>query len=677
MKELQFPLVRITAFFVFGIFFARHFQANATLVISLILTSLCVLIFLYFRFKKKLLQNSYFGITTFITAFLVGLFTLIAHNQTYNSKHYLNQLSSDEREVSVELIIKEKLKNTTSNQRYVCSVTRLNEQKSYGKIILNIRKENAVEPLPIGTCLKARGSIYKNRKPNNPNQFDYGNYLENQQLFGQLFVNPETLKIGLNANKNLAYYADRLRTKIIKNLEKNGFNKTELSVIVALILGQQQDIAPEVVRDYQYAGAVHVLSVSGLHVGFILLFVSFLLKPFPNTRKASIIKLIVIIFSLWAFGILAGLAPSVVRSVTMFSFVAIGMFLRRSVNIYNTLLVSILLILLFQPSFLFDVGFQLSYLALFFIVWFQPFLAAVWVPKYKIVSYFWDIITVSFAAQIGTFPISIYYFHQFPGLFFITNLIILPGMSIILGLGVVLMLLAAADWVWLPLMRLVEWSIWLLNKIIAWVASFESLVFRDVPLNFYMLWSCYFVIFSLIIWLKKPTYNKLRFGLLSIIILQITIMEVRYSSQKETEFIVFNKKRTTIITERLGHSITLFSNDSILKTANDNLVLKPYLVGNFCRIQKKKNLQNVYFFKNKKIMVLDSSSTYLKNQKPDVLILTQSPKINLKRLFKFWKPKQVVADASNYKSYVRFWKATCIEEKIPFHDTTEKGFFKL
>jgi competence protein ComEC len=446
---------------------------------------------------------------------------------------------------------------------------------------------------------------------------------------------------------------------------------------VALLLGQQQDISQEVVRDYQYAGAVHVLSVSGLHVGFILLFITFLLKPFPNTKRASLIKLLIVILSLWAFGILAGLAPSVVRSVTMFSFVAIGMFLRRSINIYNTLAVSALIILLFQPAFLFDVGFQLSYVALFFIVWLQPLLSSIWTPKYKVTSYLWDIITVSFAAQIGTFPMSIYYFHQFPGLFFITNLVILPGMSIILALGVVVMVLAALDVIWLPLLKSLEWSIWLLNKVIGLVASFEDFIFRDIPLNSYMMWSCYLIIFSTIIWVKKPTFHKLIVSLMAIILLQLFAFEVKYSSQSENEFIVFSKQKNTIITERHGDKVTLYSNDSILKNASEDLALKSYLVVNFCKIQHKKPLSNVLYFKNKKILIVDSAAVYLQDEKPDILLLTHSPKLNLERLFISWKPEQVVVDGTNFKTYSKVWKATCRKEKIPFHDTAEKGFFKL
>ncbi len=476
MKVLQFPLLKITGSFVLGILCAHYAKPSFLLALLCLLVGMAVLCFFFFTSKKNIFQKFSFGVATLIVSFFIGVFTLVSNNQTLNANHYLHQLSNSDKEYSSEVVVKEKLKNSNKNDRYVAFLFKLNHKESFGKVILNIRKDSILQTIEIGTHLKVIGSLYVNRKPNNPNQFDYGNYLENKQIYAQLYANASDIKISTISSKSVSYYASKLRNKIIHNLEKNHFNKSELSVVVALLLGQQQDISQEVVRDYQYAGAVHVLSVSGLHVGFILLFITFLLKPFPNTKRASLIKLLIVILSLWAFGILAGLAPSVVRSVTMFSFVAIGMFLRRSINIYNTLAVSALIILLFQPAFLFDVGFQLSYVALFFIVWLQPLLSSIWTPKYKVTSYLWDIITVSFAAQIGTFPMSIYYFHQFPGLFFITNLVILPGMSIILALGLVVMVLAAIDVVWLPLLKILEWSIWLLNKIIGWVASFEDFI---------------------------------------------------------------------------------------------------------------------------------------------------------------------------------------------------------
>lgn len=673
MKVLQFPLVRVTLFFVFGILFAQITKPKLNFISLLVFSAIVLVILSNFISKKFFVFKSHFGVLTFLLSFLIGAFALVCSIQTNNSNHYVYELNAIKSDNLVEVLIKEKLKTTAKSDRYVAQIHTLNCQKSYGKLLVNIAKDSASHHIEIGTLVKINGSIYKNKKPNNPDQFDYGKYLENQQIYGQIYTNYSDVKISINVEKSISYYASKLRNRIIHNLEKNHFNETELNVVNALILGQQQDISQEVNRDYQYAGAVHILSVSGLHVGFILLFITFLLKPIPNTKRNSLLKLIIVIVFLWSFGIIAGLAPSVVRSVTMFSFVAIGLFLRRSVNIYHTLLVSALLILLFRPSFLFDVGFQLSYVALFFIVWLQPLLIAVWTPKNKIVMYFWEIITVSFAAQIGTFPLSIYYFHQFPGLFIVTNIIILPMLSVILCLGVVVMVFAAFDFVWMPLLKTLEWSIWLLNKIISWVASFEDFVLKDIAYNWPMMCCSYLLIFSVTIWLMKPTYRKLIVSLAALISFQLTALHTRYNHQKKSELIVFNKKKSTLITERNGTEVTVYTT----KNVDDNTALKTYLIANFCKIRKEDSIANVYYFKNKKLYLLDSSAVYLDNEKPDIVLLTNSSKVNLERLFISWKPQQVVADASNYKSYVKLWEATCRKEKIPFHDTSEKGFYKI
>jgi competence protein ComEC len=677
MKVLEFPLTKITGCFVFGIVVAYYTKPPFLLIFISLLASVLLLFLSYYYFNTEIKRKPYFGIATFCTSFCIGAFTLISDNQTLNPNHYTHQLTDKEKENCCKIIIKEKLKSSSNHVRYSARIVKLNNKLSYGKIILNIKKDSLPSEIEIESSLEVTGSIYKNRKPANPNQFDYGKYLENKQIYAQMYAGVENIKINSERVKTITYFASKLRNKIIHNLEKNHFNRTELSVVAALILGQQQDISKEVLRDYQYAGAIHILSVSGLHVGFILLFITYLLKPIPNTKKGALLKVTIVIASLWSFGILAGLAPSVVRSVTMFSFVSVGMFLRRSINIYHTLLISAFLILLFEPSFLFDVGFQLSYIALFFIIWLQPLLASIWTPKHKITSYFWEIITVSFAAQIGTFPLSIYYFHQFPGLFFLTNIVILPALSLILGLGVLVMILAAFDFVWIPLLKMLEWSIWLLDKVIAWVASFEDFIFKDVPLNSYMMLTWYLLLFSWIIFLKKPNFKKLVLSLCAVIILQTITFQSKYTNQKESEFIVFNKYKNTVITERTGDKIILNSTDSLIKNTDKNLDLKAYLVANFCKIEKKKILKNVYYFNNKRILVIDSAAVYLSEEVPDVLILTNSPKLNLERLFKLWKPNQVVVDATNYKTYVKVWKATCNKEKIPFHDTAEKGFYKL
>ncbi|WP_317130161.1 ComEC/Rec2 family competence protein [Flavobacterium gawalongense] len=677
MKVLQFPLARITFGFVLGILLPYYLKPNPKLVFALLFISILFFSISYFLSKKKLNDKVYFGISTYILSFFIGATTLIVHTDYFQKSNYIHYDSIFEKPHLVSVTLREKLKNSTFNDRYVAIVNRIDQTESSGRIILNIRKDSLNRQFEIGTLLRIKGTLYKNSPPNNPSQFDYSKYLANKQIYAQLYADASEISVSSEMEKNIWYYTSKLRTKIIHNLEKSDFNKTELNVAVALIMGQQQDISPEIIRDYQYAGAVHILSVSGLHIGFILLFVTFLLKPLPNTKRGSFIKLIIILASLSLFGLIAGLAPSVVRSVAMFSFVAIGSHLRRSVNVYHTLLVSILLILLFQPSFLFDVGFQLSYMALFFIIWLQPLLASLWLPKNKVSKYIWDILTVSFVAQIGTLPLSIYYFHQFPGLFFVTNLIIIPLLSIVMLLGVVVMLLAAFGYVPLFLSKPFEWSIFYLNKIINSIASLEQFIIQNIPFNLYFLISFYLLITTAIIWFKKPSYNKLAMVLISIIILQISFIKNRSDVETQKEWVVFNSKRSTMITERNGGKVTLFANDSILKTSQKNNILTTYLIGNFSTLETKKRIENTAFFNGKKIIILDSSGIYSKNMNPDILLLTQSPKINLDRLFQTVHPKMVVADASNYKTIQKYWKATCKKQKIPFHATGEKGFYKL
>ncbi|TYA81458.1 ComEC/Rec2 family competence protein, partial [Seonamhaeicola marinus] len=216
-------------------------------------------------------------------------------------------------------------------------------------------------------------------------------------------------------------------------------------IINALFLGQRQNIDRAIYTNYTNAGAIHILAVSGLHVGIIFLILNFLFKPIERLKKGYLIKTIFLLTTLWGFAVIAGLSASVTRAVTMFSIVAIAVNLKRPTNVYNTLAISIFVILLFKPLFIFDVGFQLSFLAVFAIVAIEPMLNKLWKPKNKLLKIYWQTLTVTISAQFGIIPISLFYFHQFPGLFFISNLVIIPLLGFILGFGILIILLASIN----------------------------------------------------------------------------------------------------------------------------------------------------------------------------------------------------------------------------------------
>jgi competence protein ComEC len=675
MKIIQFPLTKVTLGFVLGILVNYYLKCGVTIALFGLLTTSFIFAITYYFTEKKGLNSIFFGFSTYFLSFCIGLSALTLHTHYFQKDNYAHNESLFNHEKTLVVVVREKIKKTNFNQRYIVIIKEIDTKPQTGRLILNIRENCDDSTFEIGSQLKFKTTLIKNSLPKNPYQFNYSEYLNNKQIYAQVYCDKSEIKKSPLVIKDIWYYSSKLRSRIIQNLKKNKFNETELNVAVALIMGQQQAIDPEIVQDYQYAGAVHILSVSGLHIGFILLFITFLLKPLPNTTQNSFIKLLIIILALILFGIIAGLAPSVVRSIVMFSFVAIGKHLKRADNIYHTLLVSILIILLFEPYFLFDVGFQLSYVALFFIVWLQPLLVLIWSPKNRIFKYIWDILTVSFAAQIGTLPLSIYYFHQFPGLFFITNIVIIPIISFIMLIGVLVMFLAAMNTIPLFLSKTLEWNIYYLNKIIHFIASAEHFVIKNIPFTTTFLILSYIVIITTIIWLKKPSFNTLKIACTAIILIQLNYINHKLGTQKEKEWIIFNSKKESLITSRNGQKTTLFTNNS-----NNNLknsLITTYTVGTFSYITATKRIQNFEYFNGNKILIIDSTGIYPENINPYLILLTQNTKINLDRLIEKLNPKIIVADATNYTNVVQFWKESCKKQKIPFYSTSEKGFFRL
>jgi competence protein ComEC len=298
-------------------------------------------------------------------------------------------------------------------------------------------------------------------------------------------------------------------------------------------------------------------------------------------------------------------------------------------------------------------------------------------PKNKILKYIWEILSVSFAAQIGTLPLSLYYFHQFPGLFFITNLVIIPLTGFIMGLGVVVMVLAFVNLCPYFLSKTLEWSLFVIDKIIHTIASFEQFIFKDIPFTMVFMLSFYAVIITMILWFKKPLPQRLIAVLLSLIGLQIVVLCNKWSTEHQQEWIVFNSKKSSLITERNGKAVTLYANDSLLKIGTKNYTLNNYLMGNFSHLAAAKKIKNTAFFKGYTILILDSTGIYPKQQQADILVLTQSPKVNIERLIQSTHPKAIVADASNFKYLQKMWSTTCVKTKIPFHSTSEKGYYVL
>ncbi|MGB5419281.1 ComEC/Rec2 family competence protein, partial [Algibacter sp.] len=450
----------------------------------------------------------------------------------------------------------------------------------------------------------------------------------------------------------------------------------ELAIINALLLGQRQDISEEVYTSYANAGVIHILAVSGLHVGLILLILSFIFKPLERFKHGKLIKTILLVSILWSFALIAGLSASVTRAVTMFSIVAIAINLKRPTNIYNTLAISMFIILLFKPLFIFDVGFQLSYLAVFAIVAIDPFLYNLWRPKYWVTDKFWHTFTVTVSAQFGILPVSLYYFHQFPGLFFISNVVIIPFLGIILGLGLFIILLAVLNMLPQFVADFYGNIISQMNNFVGWISKQEAFLLKDIAFNLLYVLVSYVLIVTFVRLLYKRNFSNLRWFLIAILMVQGAFIYNEYT-KPSNEFIVFHKSRFSLLGQTSNNKILVSTDfDSITKSTSN--IITDYVVGNHIKSLKEQKIPSIFQLNEKSVLVIDSLGIYnIKSIKPDYVLLRQSPKINLNRLIDSLNPKQIIVDGSSYTSYVKRWESICKKRKLPFHQTSKKGAFIL
>lgn len=675
MKLLNFTIIKLTICLILGIVFGYFIDVSLPITITVSSFFVLLLFITLVLGKKQFSKNIWFGLVSFFSLISIGVLTVNLHNQKNFSNHYASYLSEDLNEFhNITFRVREVLKPGNYYDKYIIDVFKIGDKQASGKSLINIEKDSTLNSLNVDDIYMVRTDFKNLIHPLNPGQFDYKNYLKKKYVYHQLFVQPNLLLKQNTTKTTLFGLANSIRVHINTKLKPYNFKPDELAIINALLLGQRQDISEDVYSSYTNAGAIHILAVSGLHVGIILLILSFILKPLEGFKHGKLVKTILLVLLLWSFAIIAGLSASVTRAVTMFSVVAIGMNLNRPTNIYNTLAISILIILLVKPLFIFDVGFQLSYLAVFSIVTIDPLLYKLWQPKNWLLDKYWHTLTITIAAQFGIIPISLYYFHQFPGLFFLSNLVIIPLLGLILGLGIIVITLAVLNLLPHILASTFGYIIGVMNKFVAWVSQQEAFLFQDIPFNILYVVAFYILIISVFKWIFRKNYTNLIYVLVAICFMQSVYIYTEYSSPKK-QFIVFHKSRFSLI-GHVNSSKIKYANDFDSTTSATNNIIRDYTIKKHVKSELQNSIAPVYVLNDKNVLIVDSLGVYnIKTFNPDYVVLRQSPKLNLNRLIDSLQPKQIIADGSNYKSYIERWALICKKRKLPFHQTSKKGAY--
>lgn len=660
--------VHITLALIVGIIVGAFLKLPNTITWYLLGGGFVILVLVYFISNKVFNPQFYFALSSFIVFFIIGFSRLTFSKDINQQSHYVHHLKDEN---TLVLEVSKILKPSKNYLKYVVSVKQLNKENVSGKLLLNLKKDSLNTPLNIGQFLFTDVKIRALPQPKNPFQFDYKSYLENKNIYGQIYTKKSAIIVLKKSKTSIYSLAQNFRNKVVTNFVKKGLKGDELAVVKALLLGERQDISNELRQEYANAGAVHILAISGLHIGIIMFLLSWLLKPFEYLKNGKNSKLILIILFLWIYAVIAGLSPSIIRATTMFTALSISLFSNRKTDVYNVLALSAFVLLLTKPQFLFDVGFQMSYLAVLAIVAIQPKLVALWHPKYKIIRYFWQLLCVSTAAQIGVVPLSLYYFHQFPGLFFLTNLVVIPLLGFILGFGLLLVFLASINSLPAILMSFYQNIIQYLNVFISWIAHQEHFLIQNISFSLALLLVSYFVIIAFYNWIETKKSWLLQLSLISILSLQSVLFYEKYRTNKTNQFVVFNSYNESLLTLKKAQDLQIITKDKPNET-----VLKSYLIGaHIKKIIQNNTAKNVFMVNGKKVLLIDKKGVYEPVASCAIVIITQSPKINLQRLIEKLKPQLIIADNTNYKSFIARWEQTCTQLNIPFYDVSKKGAF--
>ncbi|WP_232834928.1 ComEC/Rec2 family competence protein [Pleomorphovibrio marinus] len=350
-----------------------------------------------------------------------------------NSPNHLIHFSQLEAYMGIIQNFDEPKAKTTANRLEIKMVRSGGEWVEAVGIVLIYH--NGEQPLNPGDLVLIKGVPSQISPPVNPHEFDYRMFMEKQQVYHRHFLRDGLELLGRDSEENILRNIMFLRRNLIEHVRSYIPDPLSQQIAQALLLGQKEGMDMELREAYSTAGAMHILAVSGLHVGIIYGFFLLFFKPHKLSLSKRVPYLLLIISGIWFYALLTGMSPSVLRSATMFTFISLAQMRSRSPSIFNPLALSALVLLLYDPFLIYAVGFQLSYAALSGILIFQPFILNLWNPKGRVMDYIWQITSVSIAAQLATFPISSYYFHVFPTYFMLANLVAIPGAFLIMSLG--------------------------------------------------------------------------------------------------------------------------------------------------------------------------------------------------------------------------------------------------
>jgi competence protein ComEC len=698
-KELRkAPFIKLLIPLIAGIMLEHYLHVSTMMPLNIIFFLFLLLLIL---FNVKYITQNYrlkwlFGILVLFIMFFsgIGFYKLKEQNTSFPDYFYKSS------------VYKAKVLNIPSEKdktmRIIAAISLNCIDSSYfetsDKVLLYVQKSAQSKALMPGDEFLFKTNLMPVKNHGNPKEFDYAMYLKTSDIIAQSYIDSSSWAlIKSYSNNSIEVLLQRYRYDVINSIKKY-LTGEELAIANAIITGYKSDLPEETKERYAQAGVMHILAISGLHVGIIYMIFNYFLLFFKKNQYSDLVRYFMLIGLIWLYAIFTGMSPSVIRTAIMFTFIIVGKSVNRSISIYNSLSACAFFMLVANPFLLFNVGFQLSYVAVLSIVYYHPKIYQLVYFKNYIADKIWSLFAVGIAAQLGVFPIVLLYFHQFPVYFFIGNIIIVPIVMIVVILGFFVNSFALIPFLSKIFIIVSGFFIKIMNHIVHLINELPLLSIKGICFTVYDLIFVYLIIMLLtaFILIKKAKY--LKFSLISVIFwLIINIYHIAMiSGHKEVSFynihgltncnlisnrtstlFVFNNKKT----DRQTLNYYLNNHWYSMKLKQNRIInVKDWIKLNLDEdIYVEKILEDSYYISLYDIKVAVINDNYIaklitKNRlNADYVLITDKVDISPTVIEKFIDCNDIIIGSGVKWWKIKKWKKECEKSNIKLIVLSENG----
>jgi competence protein ComEC len=678
----QAPFARILLPFTGGILSSLflHIPATTIAVVAIVSLLLYSILFFYVRKRIQLAVTLWSGVVLLVVCWSFGALWHGQYHQLTKQEHFTYHKSKYKIVQVVEAPVKkEKSIKLVVNVEEV--IRNQQQEKVIGKLLLYMQKDEQAESIRYGDKLLLNVNERLVEEPRNPGEFNYKRYLMFNNIFHQAYLKSESYKIlERNAGNPVFAYAYNTRDKLIAIFKQYVEGEKEFGVSTALVFGYVDELDPELIQSYSNTGTLHVLAVSGMHVGIIFVVLNWMLGFMDRNRKSAMLKAVLIGIFLWGYSMVAGLSPSILRAATMFSFITFGQLINRRSQIYNTLAASAFILILFKPTIIASVGFQLSYAAVLGIVFIQPKLYRLLLFRNYFADLIWKITAVSIAAQITTFPMGLLYFHQFPNYFIFSNLIIIPLTTVILYVGILLIVFSwqstAAFWIG----KAIFWGIKATNLLVESIDRLPFSTLNGISISIPETLLVYVILFTFIGYILLKRAFWMQTALVCALVLAGFNVYEKNEQAGQQYFMVYHVPGHSAMAGFTGYDAQLITDSTL---AQNESAIRFYIRHHWWErgiTQVNKHpltLQKNYLLRSgdKKILWVNNGKLLHQMEATDVdaVVLSKNIWVDMPLLKDKFQPEQLIFDGSNSSKKIHYWKKEADKLALQYVDVTTQG----